>query len=359
MEIPFAVILQDLSPASSVRFCNGRTKHWKRLPISAAERGIVERPSIMLQTVIPQSIAQVEAESIHAPMTVLKHPRLMELLCAPDWTGETPLRIARNELTGAAWKVPITGGIPDFVAFAPKTRRILEIEIPIDAEPASAILAPPPNPDSVPSWFEQARFKFPFLQSHEKGFLLDVGAGQGNRQTFENLGYDYVSLDISFNSGQTHQGEADVDVVADCHRMPIKSSTLEVVDCTAVIEHLYCPPLAVQEIYRILKPGGLLVGCCSFLEGQHFESQTHYTHLGLFRLLKLSGLNVVHLFPGQSIWESHAGSIYFGLPASKGLGRLHRWLYLSLVKLLGSESPDRRLLSNAAVFHFAAVKPLA
>jgi SAM-dependent methyltransferase len=312
---------------------------------------------LMPQPAISNKLAPVEGEGIIASAASLKHPRLMELLCAPDGNGETPLQLAGNELTGAGWRVPIIGGIPDFVTFAPKTKRIMEIEIPSEAAPDAGILKPPTNPDNLPSWFQQASFKFPLLQSHEKGFLLDVGACQGNRQTFEGFGYDYISLDISFNSGQTHQGDADIDLVADCHRMPIKSSTVEVVDCTAVIEHLYYPPLAAREIYRVLKPGGLLVGCCSFLEGQHFESQTHYSYLGLFRLIENCGLKVIRLFAGQSIWESHSGSIYFGLPACKQLGRLHRLLYLSLVKLLGSESPDQRLLANAAVLHFVAIKP--
>jgi SAM-dependent methyltransferase len=326
---------------------------------SAADPCEAAFSQLMPQPAIYNKLAPVEGEDIMASAASLKHPRLMELLCAPDGNGETPLQLAGNELTGAGWKVPIVGGIPDFVTYAPKARRNMEIEIPSDAEPDAGILKAPPALDNLPPWFQQASFKFPFLQSHRKGFLLDVGACHGNRRTFENLGYDYISLDISFNSGQTHQGDADIDLVADCHRTPIRSSAVEVVDCTAVIEHLYCPPIAVREIYRVLKPGGLLLGCCSFLEGQHFESQTHYSYLGLFRLLENCGLTVIRLFAGQSIWESHAGSIYFGLPACKQLGRLHRWLYLSLVKLLGSESPDQRLLANAAVLHFVAIKPAA
>ncbi len=287
--------------------------------------------------------------------TTLKHPRILGLLCSPD-DAERPLELAGDELTGAGWRVPIVKGIPDFVTYAPKAKRFLEVEIPLDIKPDSKIFEAPPISSPVPTWFQEARFKFPLLQSHEKGFLLDVGAGQGNRRTYESLGYDYVSLDVSFNSRQSSNIDPDIDIVADCHRLPLRSSCIEAVNCSAVLEHLYYPPIALREICRVLKPGGLLVGSCSFLEGEHFESQQHHTALGLFRLLEYGGLSVIRLFPGQSIWESHAASLYFGLPGHRFLGRLHRWLYLSLASRFGGETAAQRLLRFAAILNFAAIK---
>jgi SAM-dependent methyltransferase len=287
----------------------------------------------------------------------LKNPRVLELLCSRKEDGEKSLSLEGNELIGFDWRVPVVDGIPDFVAYAPKRKKFLEIEIPMQATPEAEVLKFPPKCRPQP-WFQEAEFKYPLLQAHDKGFLLDVGAGQGNRGTFAPLGYDYVSLDNSFNSGQSSKGDADIDIVVDCHSLPMRSSIVEAVNCTAVLEHLYCPPLAVQEICRVLKPGGLLVGSCSFLEAEHFESQHHYTALGLFRLLENNGLKVLRLFPGQSLWEAHADSIYFGLPGHRLLGRLHRKVYLSLVKWFGGETEEQRLFRHAAIMHFAAVKPV-
>jgi SAM-dependent methyltransferase len=292
----------------------------------------------------------------NARAATLKNSRVLELLCSRTEDGEKLLHLEGDELLGFDWQVPVINGIPDFVRHAPKTKKMIEIEIPMQAVPSPEILTIPPRRTPQP-WFQEAGFKFPLLQAHEKGFLLDVGAGQGNRRTFEMLGYHYVSLDVSFNSGQSHQGDADIDVVADCHRLPLRSSIVEAVNCTAVLEHLYYPPLAVREICRILKPGGLLVGSCSFLEAEHFESQHHYSYLGLFRLLECSGLKTIRLFPGQSLWEAHAGSIFIGMPAKELLGRLHRNIYLWLVKWLGGETAEQRLFRHAAILYFAAVKP--
>ena len=287
---------------------------------------------------------------------MLKHSKLLPLLCSPDQPDGTPLKLNGNALTGAGWHVPVVAGIPDFVTHAPPISRTLKFDIPIECRPSAEVLRPPKSAAQTPQWFRETADKFPLLENHSKGVLLDLGSGQGNRQTYEPLGYDYVALDISFNSEQRGPGEADVDVVADCHRIPLRSESVEIVVSTAVLEHVYCPPLVVQEVHRVLKPGGLFIGNCSFLEAEHFDSQYHHTHLGLYRLLTLNGLRVLNLYPGESLWELHSGSIYFGLPKNKLLGRLHRKLYLLGVKLKSAEAAEQRLLRHAAILQFVAVK---
>lgn len=287
---------------------------------------------------------------------MLKNAKLLSLLCPPDDPAGAPLTLENDELLGAGWPVPVVHGIPDFIRYAPSAQRQLTFEIPIECRPAPDVLTQPRLAEQTPAWFRESGHKYPLLAEHRKGFLLDLGAGLGNRGTYAPLGYDYIALDVSFNSGQRGPGEADLDLVADSHRIPLRTASVEVVMCTAVLEHVYCPPLVIREIHRVLRPGGLLIGNCSFLEAEHFDSQYHHTHLGLFRLLTAGGLQVQHIFAGESLWELHSGSIYFGLPKNKVLGRLHRRLYLLGVKLKSSESPALRLLRHAAILEFVAVK---
>jgi SAM-dependent methyltransferase len=288
---------------------------------------------------------------------VLKHPRLLELLCPPDSPVSGQITLSENQLLGTGWLVPIVDGVPDFVTYAPPVTRTLTYAIPIQQRPSPDVLKAPPRGVDVPHWFQEDDRIYEILSRHPKGVLVDVGAGAGNRLTYEKLGYDYVASDISFNSHQrAHRDLADVDLVADSHRMPLRSACAEVVVSTAVLEHVYCPPLVISEIHRLLKPGGLFIGNCSFLEAEHFDSQYHHTHLGLYRLITHSGLKVLYIFPGVSLWELHSGSIYFNLPGNERLGRLHRKLYLWLVGLRGTESPEMRLLRHAAILWFIAVK---
>jgi SAM-dependent methyltransferase len=287
---------------------------------------------------------------------MMRNFKLLGLLRPPDNPDGEPLKLEGNILVGAAWPVPVVNGIPDFVTYAPRVQRSIEINIPIEDQPSVGVLKPPPFSQKTPAWFREEKHKYSILKKHKKGFMLDAGCGRGNRRTFEKLGYDYIGLDISFNSKQNNEDPADVDVVADCHRLPLPSGSTEVVNSTAVLEHLYCPPLALREINRVLKPGGLLVGSCSFLEGEHYNSQFHLSWLGLYRLLILARMEVLHIYPGLSLWEMHSNSIYFSLPGHKWMGKLHRILYLALVTIKSNELPQMRLLRHAAVMHFIAIK---
>jgi len=300
---------------------------------------------------------------------MLKNPQLSKVLVPPSRQDEknnsildtqnSILDIRSNEIFGAGYKVPIVEGVPDFVTYAPPSNFALTLKIPISDYPDDKILDFPTfDKSAVPAWFNEEKNKFYFLKDVERGLLLDVGCGQGNRTTFEKLGFHYVGSDICFDSQQRSNEPPDVDLVADTHRLPIRNASIAAINSTAVIEHLYLPYAAVREWMRILKPGGLLVGSCSFLEAEHYDSQGHYTALGLYRLLRSAGFNVEYIYPGLSLWELHSYSIYFSLPFHKALGRLHKKIYLMLSEIKRRDSSREKLFKNAAIFNFVAKKPI-
>ena len=45
-------------------------------------------------------------------------------------------------------------------------------------------------------------------------------------------------------------------IAADCYHLPFKDNTFDLVHCAEVLEHLESPDLAIEEIRRVLKPGG-------------------------------------------------------------------------------------------------------
>lgn len=290
-------------------------------------------------------------------MPSLKSPYLEGILVSPT-DKISPLRVSDNKILGAGYIVPIINGVPDFVEHMPSHCVDVSIDIPSSASPRAENLDYRNGGlnETPPSWFKEEARKYQVLKSAEKGILLDVGAGQGNRSSYAGLGFDYIASDVEFNSRQRGDGESDIDIVADTHSLPIRAECVSAINATAVIEHLYFPELAAREWYRVLKPGGCLVGSCSFLEGEHYDSQWHLTHLGLFRILSRAGFENILIYPGMSLWEMHSNSLYLGAPFHKRLGRLHRKIYLVLTKLLSSETPQARLLRNAAVLNFAATK---
>ena len=50
----------------------------------------------------------------------------------------------------------------------------------------------------------------------------------------------------------------NVDIVADAHKLPYADESVDHISCLAVLEHLSRPDIAVEEMARVLKPGGLI-----------------------------------------------------------------------------------------------------
>lgn len=78
------------------------------------------------------------------------------------------------------------------------------------------------------------------------------------------------------------------DVLADGHFLPFRDASFDGVVAQAVLEHVLDPALVVAEMYRVLKPGGIVYAETSFMEQVHeaafdFTRFTHSGHRWLFR----------------------------------------------------------------------------
>jgi SAM-dependent methyltransferase len=90
------------------------------------------------------------------------------------------------------------------------------------------------------------------------GKLLDVGAGSS---PYEDLIMasgkvsDYIKLD--FASSDYHQGH-QLDLTWDGKTIPLDAQSIDTVFMTEVLEHVHKPGEMLQEMRRVLKPGGVL-----------------------------------------------------------------------------------------------------
>ena len=77
------------------------------------------------------------------------------------------------------------------------------------------------------------------------------------------------------------------DRLDDLAKLPFADNTARTITCRGALEHVFEPRLAVDEMYRILKPGGILYvsvpGNRSRAGGNHFW---HFTPQALQRLMK-------------------------------------------------------------------------
>lgn len=90
---------------------------------------------------------------------------------------------------------------------------------------------------------------------------LDVGCGDARTSGLwlHERGCRYVGADISANAVRQAQALGlDARVVSDAAELPFEDNAFEGVLAVEVLEHVFEPQHAVQEFYRVLKPGGVL-----------------------------------------------------------------------------------------------------
>ena len=90
---------------------------------------------------------------------------------------------------------------------------------------------------------------------------LDVGCGDGTRSGLwlHNRGCRYVGADISATAVEQARAHGlEALVVQDAAELPFEDDAFAGVLAVEVLEHVFEPQRAVREVYRILKPGGVL-----------------------------------------------------------------------------------------------------
>ena len=124
-----------------------------------------------------------------------------------------------------------------------------------------------------------------FIAAHaSRGLTLDLGAQTGPYAAhFPRR----VALDLRPGPG--------VDVVGDALALGIASASVDVVLCTEMLEHVTEPQRAIDEMYRVLKPGGMLLLTTRFLFPIHDAPHDYFrfTKYGLRHLLR--GFDILEL----------------------------------------------------------------
>lgn len=187
---------------------------------------------------------------------------------------------------------------------------------------------------------------------------LDLGCGKvPNKEIIEFAGYDYLGLDYR---------EPEATLRGDAHALPIKDNSVDICVSLAVLEHLQHPHIAVQEVFRVLKPGSRFIGSVAFLQPFHDYSYHHLSHLGVYSLLKSSGFEVEAVAPcgDYSVLVANSRQLFrqmdrkYSKMLIKPLMYLHKlwWHYKPIVPRDKNLTEIRRVQKFSGVQQFVARK---
>ena len=134
------------------------------------------------------------------------------------------------------------------------------------------------------------------LQQYACGVLVDIGCGKKPYQTMtEGLVTTHIGLD---HPGSFHS-KSQVDILATAYETSLADNSVDTVLCTVVLEHLECPQDALNEFFRILKPGGYLILSAPLFWHLHEEPRDfyRYTKHGLSHLFTTADFEIVEIKP--------------------------------------------------------------
>lgn len=140
------------------------------------------------------------------------------------------------------------------------------------------------------TWVKNYPWLFSLLNS-----LLAAFVGKSAKSAISHLTQESLIINIGSGTKKIREDVINVDyypfpgvsVVTDVYKLPFKDGSVDAAIAESLLEHLSNPYVAVVEIKRVLKPGGLLYVVTPFMLGYHSSPNDYYrwTSFGLKELL--------------------------------------------------------------------------
>lgn len=123
------------------------------------------------------------------------------------------------------------------------------------------------------------------------GRLLDVGCGsKPYRKLFPQV-EDYLGLELDTPENRLNK---QADLYYDGNHFPLANASCDALLCNQVLEHVFRQDAFLEEMMRVLRPGGILILTVPFLWPEHEQPHDclRYTSFGLRNRLELVGLSI-------------------------------------------------------------------
>ena len=143
--------------------------------------------------------------------------------------------------------------------------------------------------------------------------LLDIGCGRGEfLRGFIDCGVAGYGVDQS-RAAERFCPNAELRTAdLENNGIPYDDESFDVVYSKSVIEHFYYPERMVQEMYRVLKPGGLAITLCPDWEFNYRIYFEDYTHRTPFMQSSLRDIHLIHGFEDINVGRFRQLPILWG-----------------------------------------------
>lgn len=141
------------------------------------------------------------------------------------------------------------------------------------------------------AWFRFRKVASLIRRFGGKGNTLDVGCALGDSLVrFESIGLKPVGCDISaWATKRARKIHPHISIIrADALALPFRSGAFDTVTAFETLEHCSDLDLALREIERVIKPGGLVITSVPTTDlNRTYDDETHLWHKSLREWLTL------------------------------------------------------------------------
>lgn len=138
-------------------------------------------------------------------------------------------------------------------------------------------------------------------EQYINGSLIDIGCGT---KPYSDLLAPYVTSHIGIDQHNTLHDQSNIDRYGTAYDLPAEDDEFDCALCTAVLEHLEEPELALKECHRVLKRGGAAIYSVPFIWHLHEEPRDFYRYskYGLKYLFEKVGFEIIAMKALSGFW---------------------------------------------------------
>jgi SAM-dependent methyltransferase len=178
-----------------------------------------------------------------------------------------------------------------------------------------------------------------------RGVVLDAGAGEVR---FKESFHKHLYVAVDSKVGDRDWNYSQIDVIGDLLRIPLAAGSVDIILNIQVLEHIAQPAASIAELYRVLKPGGMLLLTAPQGWGEHQRPHDffRFTRYSLSKIFQEAGFDSFEIEPMGGYFH------YLG----------HRLTYVPKILFAWRRGWDRLFLFPLEVFtlaFFGFLGPLA